>query len=289
VTALDHAKFLAAVLAEPHNDAPRLGYADWLEETGEPELAARGEFIRVQVEIARLQKQVKRYPPYPSRLDSEVVVSPPRLPALRRREGELLGPNWPAWCGSEWAARCHCENLWPAPPCPTPSITFRRGFVAEITCTCADWIGGPCRRCRGTGRAMHLHESPWRPDPSRPYPHGTGGQTTTFTECPDCSGTGRTQGVGPALVRATPLERVALSGRRPMRLHTTEAYQWVTTAGELIHPWHVPGELSVPMLLQLDAESLTLTQWDTPDEATAFLGRAAIRWARSVEPAAGKG
>jgi uncharacterized protein (TIGR02996 family) len=42
---------LAAVLAAPDDDSPRLIYADWLDENGQPEQA---EFIRVQCELARL-------------------------------------------------------------------------------------------------------------------------------------------------------------------------------------------------------------------------------------------
>lgn len=45
-----HPDLLAAVLAAPDDDGPRLVYADWLEENGDPE---RAEFIRVQIEIAR--------------------------------------------------------------------------------------------------------------------------------------------------------------------------------------------------------------------------------------------
>ena len=36
--------FLQAIIEDPDHDAPRLLYADWLEERGDP----RGEFIRVQ-------------------------------------------------------------------------------------------------------------------------------------------------------------------------------------------------------------------------------------------------
>ena len=36
--------FLQAIIDNPDDDAPRLIYADWLEERGDP----RGEFIRVQ-------------------------------------------------------------------------------------------------------------------------------------------------------------------------------------------------------------------------------------------------
>src|SRR5262245_39883880 len=41
--------FLQATLDTPDEDAPRLIYADWLEERGDP----RGEFIRVQCALAR--------------------------------------------------------------------------------------------------------------------------------------------------------------------------------------------------------------------------------------------
>jgi uncharacterized protein (TIGR02996 family) len=45
----DGAALLRAVLADPGDDAPRLVYADWLEENGEPGHAA---FIRGQIELA---------------------------------------------------------------------------------------------------------------------------------------------------------------------------------------------------------------------------------------------
>jgi uncharacterized protein (TIGR02996 family) len=41
---------LATIFATPEDDAPRLIYADWLDEHGQPE---RAEFIRVQCELAR--------------------------------------------------------------------------------------------------------------------------------------------------------------------------------------------------------------------------------------------
>jgi uncharacterized protein (TIGR02996 family) len=42
--------FLTDILEHSHDDAPRLVYADWLEENGDPE---RAEFIRAQCELAR--------------------------------------------------------------------------------------------------------------------------------------------------------------------------------------------------------------------------------------------
>src|SRR5262249_26125220 len=47
---VNEADWLAAIRAAPDDDAPRLIFADWLEENGQAE---RGELIRVQVELAR--------------------------------------------------------------------------------------------------------------------------------------------------------------------------------------------------------------------------------------------
>src|SRR4051812_12922455 len=44
---------LAAILAQPDDDLVRLVYADWLEESGQPDQIARAEIIRVQCELAR--------------------------------------------------------------------------------------------------------------------------------------------------------------------------------------------------------------------------------------------
>jgi uncharacterized protein (TIGR02996 family) len=46
-----------AIRANPADDAPRLVYADWLEENGRPE---RAEFIRVQCELAKASAKGKR-------------------------------------------------------------------------------------------------------------------------------------------------------------------------------------------------------------------------------------
>jgi uncharacterized protein (TIGR02996 family) len=53
----DHAGFLEAIGDEPDDDTPRLIYADWLEEHGEPE---RAEFIRLQCRAASLPKRLAR-------------------------------------------------------------------------------------------------------------------------------------------------------------------------------------------------------------------------------------
>jgi uncharacterized protein (TIGR02996 family) len=70
----DVAALLAAIRAAPDDDAPRLVYADWLDEHGQPE---RAEFIRLQIELARKES-----------------------PKLRRRETELLAEHHDALAGN---------------------------------------------------------------------------------------------------------------------------------------------------------------------------------------------
>src|SRR5262245_6887248 len=50
----DEQALLAAIIAEPEEDTPRLVYADWLDEHDRP---ARAELIRVQISLARTKGQ----------------------------------------------------------------------------------------------------------------------------------------------------------------------------------------------------------------------------------------
>ncbi|MBA4188559.1 MAG: hypothetical protein C0467_11185 [Planctomycetaceae bacterium] len=57
----DEKALLAAIWAQPHEDTPRLVYADWLQENGGPAQLARAEFIRVQCELELLPTYDPRY------------------------------------------------------------------------------------------------------------------------------------------------------------------------------------------------------------------------------------
>jgi len=94
----DH--LLQAIIENPDHDALRLVFADWLEDHGELE---RAEFIRVQIELAKLPN-----------VDN-------RRPELEQRETALLARN-----ESEWVKPI---RHWVA------SWTFHRGFIAEVTVT----------------------------------------------------------------------------------------------------------------------------------------------------------
>jgi uncharacterized protein (TIGR02996 family) len=96
--------FLQEIVAHPEDDAPRLVYADWLDDNEQP---ARAEFIRVQVRLAALEKGA------------------PEGDELRRRQAELLGRHVSVWLGP-W------EGAF-------PGTTFERGFLTrlELNYSCA--------------------------------------------------------------------------------------------------------------------------------------------------------
>jgi uncharacterized protein (TIGR02996 family) len=68
---------LRAILDKPDDDTPRLVYADWLEEQGDP----RGDFIRVQVALSRLDEDA------------------PEREQLQQRERALLEAHRDEWLG----------------------------------------------------------------------------------------------------------------------------------------------------------------------------------------------
>jgi uncharacterized protein (TIGR02996 family) len=99
---------LRALVDSPDEDAPRLVYADWLDEHGEEADRARAAFIRLQVEAARLD----RYDP--RRLDLEGQAE-----ALLNAQREDGVPR--AWlAGLEgWGVNHHYTS-------------FERGFPARV-------------------------------------------------------------------------------------------------------------------------------------------------------------
>ncbi|VTU00191.1 Repeat-companion domain TIGR02996 OS=Singulisphaera acidiphila (strain ATCC BAA-1392 / DSM 18658 / VKM B-2454 / MOB10) GN=Sinac_4455 PE=4 SV=1 [Gemmataceae bacterium] len=91
---------LAAIIAAPDDDTPRLVYADWLDENGQPE---RAEFIRVQIEVSRGETTKKRSP---------------QQSILLTRFRELFSTHGSTWKGSLDGS--------------SADVIFRRGFVEEL-------------------------------------------------------------------------------------------------------------------------------------------------------------
>ncbi len=164
MTATDRASFLAAIIAEPEDNTPRLVYCDWLDENGDEADRARAEFIRVQCELAAMLKDIN--PIHHNGLD--MILDPQsredtewrdEVHRLQRRERELLTRNVGSWtdelpeclvmteCPScvdkaaDWetnvveCSRCDCTGL----IFTDDNIEFRRGFVGSATIDWSDW------------------------------------------------------------------------------------------------------------------------------------------------------
>jgi uncharacterized protein (TIGR02996 family) len=95
----DHEAFVEAIADDPDDDAPRLVYADWLEERGDP----HGELIRVQCALATMGKD------------------DPRREELQPRERQLVTIVRRAWPLGDTHAR------------PLRIVRFRRGFIDLAT------------------------------------------------------------------------------------------------------------------------------------------------------------
>jgi uncharacterized protein (TIGR02996 family) len=93
-------ELLKEVLEQPESDGPRLVYADWLSERGDP----RGEFIAVQCELARKFE----------------------LP-LVAREQQLLREH-----GAKWSAELGLPPRPRSMPGEIPQVVFRRGFAERV-------------------------------------------------------------------------------------------------------------------------------------------------------------
>lgn len=128
----DWPAFLAAIIADPDDDTVRLIAADFLEENGDRDRAA---FIRIQVELARLEAEDEG-----KSLEAD---------HLRAKERAFLGPL------------SMVRRLWAAEACPelvrfgsrfggrgtlewmtiegAERLTWRRGFVDGITCPVELW------------------------------------------------------------------------------------------------------------------------------------------------------
>lgn len=110
--------FLTAISAVPDDDTPRLVFADWLDENGDPDRSA---FIRAQVALSRAAE----YDPGGEWGLSGLAQD---LSALHDRQAALLAANRTRWMTEYPAWVCH------------GFVTFRRGFVDRVTAAPVDWF-----------------------------------------------------------------------------------------------------------------------------------------------------
>jgi uncharacterized protein (TIGR02996 family) len=106
----DRQALLLAALANPDEDTPRLALADWLQEHGDENDIARAEFIRLQIEAAKLPKGAKRK-------------------ALEARAKKLDTKHREAWLGPIESFGAHGDVS-----------AYARGFVTWIFVATGDFL-----------------------------------------------------------------------------------------------------------------------------------------------------
>jgi len=146
--ATDESALLASVVADPEDDAPRLVYADWMDEHRQPERAA---FIRVQCEMWRIdhdsaawdgalwdrleERALKLWQTDAAFPLSQLPEVPGQTLAYNRNDFEIIG----------WGGR----------------LEVRRGFVASVALPLAAFLGGqPCPSCGGLKRGDLVQPAP---------------------------------------------------------------------------------------------------------------------------------
>lgn len=128
---------LRAVLVDPYDDLPRLVYADWMDENGQPEWA---EFVRVQI---RRESDLDFH-------ESPCDGMPPCRPC--RQANDLFANGLPLNCGFRaiaYPSRNFYDMVGAGHHEGVPAVIFRRGFPDEIHCTLAELMGGECDECLG--------------------------------------------------------------------------------------------------------------------------------------------
>jgi uncharacterized protein (TIGR02996 family) len=138
----DNAALLRSILDAPDDDAPRLVYADWLEESGDPDQTLRAQFIRHQISLRTANPAAS----------AEALDEQRRLLDLAERRWV---PDWLRGNRASWG----------------------RGFIQEVACSMSDWARHgqellaehPIRRVVLHGEVLREHvpvleqtKTPWR-------------------------------------------------------------------------------------------------------------------------------
>ncbi len=130
--AVDYESLLAAVLADPDDDAPRLILSDWLDENGQSD---RAEFIRTMCWVDQIRRDCScpacsSWAGKEPRHDGPCLASPKALRPLYEKGHQLLsaGNNRKDW----FLPRLKRRKFY-------GSWDFRRGFVEIVSCQAFHW------------------------------------------------------------------------------------------------------------------------------------------------------
>lgn len=250
---------------------------------GKKELA---EFIQIQVELAANARKIdpncsrrkQKTEPCGSYIGRDGPIPCPRCwQSLITREREL----WPIVCmtfgAQEWIT-VHDQTLAPYlnPPGEQakPIVVVSRGLPRTVLCnTLAEWIGGECAQCGGTGERGSI---------------GDHGQYPI--RCRTCNGNGHIHGIGSRLAQHWPIERVEIKDRSP--LGVKGGIRWTN---ESRYSWGLPQAIferlptgpTCTMIRDAGenwASRTSIRDYESHDAADAAVSDAMIIWARACPP-----
>ncbi len=259
---------LRSILENPADDAPRLVYADWLDDHGEP---VRAEFIRVQCRKGDLsyswQYKIDKHhwrTTLGCRWVSDLVLA-----------HEKVTGTWPSYSWGSSASptgpglyKSGAEKVW-MKYSGCVEVEFTGGFVASVSLPLAVLVGGECGRCGGTGRA----ERPVNPVDFRRH-----GET-----CPACRGERRTPGIARDLFARHPVTEVRLTDKQAWQMGQGVRFGWTDDPNDFPGPtdWYVPKPIH--SLLTGRVVTGRGRMWYTRREgADRDLSRAVVAWGRSL-------
>jgi uncharacterized protein (TIGR02996 family) len=255
----EHDAMMAAILADPAADLPRLAYADWIEQYRQE--VERAEFIRVQCELESM-----RLEPKPTggqmtggpRCRHTVPEKCSRCRDLIRRESDLWAYS-ASWFPGPYGLPICLPDLRNADFNPLGLV--RRGFISDVSAPLAVLYGGEpgsgdgCPQCDPFSDQIPTHERR------------------------NCA----TPGILPRLVREQPVDVVRVTDREPMKDEGADLWMWfggggMAVDGRRIHPESdIPREIARIMRQEHGKELLMLKSREAADKA---LSDALFAWAK---------
>ena len=190
---LDDLAFLEVIRQSPSDDGPRLIYADFLEEKGDPASLARAEFIRLQCLLAR-----------------GIPESSLRNAALRR-EKDLQELHWRVWI------RPVCQALGEPVPMPPPTDDGRKKprRAADSFEQTARQERYFLKRVMENGPYSHVIEQYWGQGRDVPYLHSVQFRRGFVSHVSLAAKTYRNATHVARMMERAPLESLALVGWNP--------------------------------------------------------------------------
>ena len=231
------------IFARPGDDALRLAYSDALEERGGPGDLGRAECIRVQIEAESAvpcpdcSRRSRRYCEKPS---CRFGLDDRALTAIFDSQELRIGGGMMEYIGGGGLGETRQGAFW------------RRGFVESVRLDIRTFLGGPCRRCHGSGAAIAAWDS-------------------GHERCLECIGSGRIEGVARRLFEEHPVTRVEFTCRDPSQRSPV-------LVGSQVYQWNEGDPIDAPYLLPAK-----LLAWPNGSDRNGFPGMAFLSQQDSID------